>query len=314
MKVYTNIQDFKNVNNPIVTTGTFDGVHIGHRRIINRISEIAKAEHGETVILTFFPHPRMVLFPDDNDLRLINSQKEKIMLLEDAGVDHLIIYPFTREFSRLTAVEYVRDILVNQIGVKKLVIGYDHHFGRNREGDLEQLKEFAPLYDFEVEEIPAQDIDDVRVSSTKVRHALLEGDMKTANKYLQYEFLLNGIVIEGSKVGRSIGFPTANLHVVEDYKLIPADGVYVVKVRVKEQWHYGMINIGYRPTINGDEAKKSIEVHIFNFNEEIYGEVITLSFLQRLRDEEKFESVEALQRQLANDKEKAQQLVAVYES
>jgi riboflavin kinase/FMN adenylyltransferase len=302
VKVYTNIQDFKNVNNPIVTTGTFDGVHVGHRKIISRLKEIAAKEHGETVMLTFFPHPRMVLFPEHNGLQLINTQQEKIDLMERAGVDHLIIYPFTKEFSRLTATEYIRDLLVNTIGLKKLVIGYDHQFGRNREGNLEHLQEVAPMYGFEIEEIPAQDIDDVKISSTKIRKALSEGNIDIANQYLGYEFMLSGLVIPGNKLGRTIGFPTANLQVTEKNKVIPANGVYAVKVRLKDETYQGMLNIGLRPTVNGGNEKQSIEVHIFNFHREIYDEVVTLAICKRIRNEIKFDNVEQLKAQLEQDR------------
>src|SRR4051812_21803731 len=242
MKVYTHIEDFKDVKNPVVTTGTFDGVHLGHQKIISRLKEAAREENGETVLLTFYPHPCMVLFPEDNDLKLINTQEEKIELLEQYGIDHLIIYPFTKEFSRLTSVEFVRNILVNSIGTKRLVIGYNHHFGRNREGSFEHLKEYGPLYGFEVEEIPAKDIDSIEISSTKIRNALQTGDVKTAASYLGHEFSITGKVVDGKKIGREIGYPTANLFVDDKYKIIPADGVYAVKVRHDNSEYGGMLN------------------------------------------------------------------------
>lgn len=301
MKVYTNIDDYQNVNNPVATIGTFDGVHVGHQKIIQRLKEIAKQENGEVVLLTFFPHPRMVLQPENRDLRLINTQEEKIELLERAGVDHLIIYPFTKEFSRLTSVEYVRDILVNQLGVKKLVIGYDHHFGRNREGNFELLVELSELYGFDVEEISAQDIEDVNVSSTKVRKALYDGDLETVSKYLGHEFTLTGTVVEGRKMGTDLGYPTANISVPEFYKIIPADGVYAVKVLVQGKEYRGMLNIGLNPTVV-EEGQRTIEVNIFDFDQNIYGEKATLIFVERLRGEEKFEDLEALRQQIAQDK------------
>lgn len=315
MKIYRSIEEFKNVENPVVTTGTFDGVHLGHRTILNRLKEIAVRNKGETVLLTFFPHPRMVLYPDDNDLKLLNTQDEKIKLLEKTGIDHLIIIPFTKEFSRLTAVEFVRDVLVNKIGVKKLVIGYNHHFGRNREGTLEQLKEYAPTYGFEIEEIPAQDVDNVNISSTKVRDALLDGDVQTANSYLGYDYFLNGTVIKGSRVGQTLGFPTANIEVEEKYKLIPADGVYAVKTELDGEIHNGMLNIGVRPTLNPDgsgqgERKKSIEINIFDFDDDIYDQRLTVYFKARIRDEKKFDDLEALKKQLLIDKEKSISLLA----
>jgi len=300
LKVYTDIIDFKNVKNPVVTTGTFDGVHLGHQKIISRLKEAAREENGETVLLTFYPHPRMVLFPDDNDLKLINTQQEKIELLEQYGIDHLIIYPFTKEFSRLTSVEFVRNILVNSIKTKRLVIGYNHHFGRNREGSFEHLTEYGPLYGFEVEEIPAKDIDSIEISSTKIRNALLSGDVKTAASYLGHDFSLTGRVVDGKKIGRTIGYPTANIFVEDKFKIIPADGVYAVKVRHDNRLYGGMLNIGNNPTVNGKH--KTIEVNIFDFNRDIYEEDATIYFIERLRDEVKFNGLEELTAQLALDK------------
>lgn len=300
MKVYTNIDDFKDVKNPVVTTGTFDGVHLGHQKIISRLKAVASEENGETVLLTFYPHPRMVLFPDDNELKLLNTQEEKIRLLEKSGIDHLIIYPFTKEFSRLTSVEFVRNILVNCIHTKRLVIGYNHHFGRNREGSFEHLKEFGPLYGFEVEEIPAQDIEHIEISSTKIRNALQTGDIETATAYLGHHYSLTGKVEGGQKLGRTIGYPTANISVDDKYKLIPADGVYAVKVEHKGKMYGGMLNIGNNPTIAG--KGRSIEVHIFNFDQDIYGDDATIYFIKRLRDEAKFNGLDELKAALAKDK------------
>ncbi|HET6226963.1 MAG TPA: bifunctional riboflavin kinase/FAD synthetase [Bacteroidia bacterium] len=301
MKVYTNIDDFKGVKNPIVTTGTFDGVHLGHQKLISRLKDVAREEKGETVLLTFSPHPRMVLFPDDNELKLLNSLPEKIELLEKYGVDHLIIYPFTKEFSRLTSIEFVRNILVNSIQTKRLVIGYNHHFGRNREGSFEHLKEYGPLYGFEVEEIPAKDIDHIQISSTKIRNALLIGDVKTANTYLGHEYTLTGTVEKGKQLGRTIGYPTANLLINDQYKLIPGNGVYAVKIKHKNNYYGGMMNIGNNPTVEG--KGKSIEVNIFDFDKDIYGDEVTIYFIDRLRDEVKFNNLEELKEQLAKDKE-----------
>lgn len=301
MKVYTDIDQFKKVNNPIVTIGTFDGVHIGHQQIIQRIKEIAKKVNGETVILTFFPHPRMILNSDD--LKLLTTQEEKIELLKKEGIDHLIIYPFTEAFSKLTYIEFVRNILVEKIGTKKLVIGYDHHFGRNREGSFKHLKEFGIQYEFEVEEIPAQDIDNINISSTKIRKAILEGDIETANLYLGHSYSLRGEVVEGDKIGRVIGFPTANIQVKEHYKLIPANGVYAVDVLYNEQLFKGMLNIGIRPTLHNNQ--QTIEVNIFNFDKSIYGQKLILFFKRRIRNEEKFENIEALKKQLVKDKQTA---------
>ncbi|MEZ7839403.1 MAG: bifunctional riboflavin kinase/FAD synthetase [Flavobacteriales bacterium] len=300
MKIYHSIEEFEGVENAVVTTGTFDGVHVGHSKIIDRLKEIATSINGETVLLTFFPHPRMVLF-SDNDLKLITTKNEKIKLLEAAGIDHLIIHPFSREFSRLSSVEFVRDVLVNKLGTSRLVIGYNHHFGRNREGSFEHLKEYGPMYGFQVEEIHAQDIDAISVSSTKIRKALESGDIRTAKDYLTHDFHLSGIVVKGNNLGHKLGFPTANLKVVDSHKLIPANGVYSVTVSVHQQVYKGMLNIGLRPTIDGEE--KTIEVHILDFEANIYGEEITLTFENWIREEQKFESLEALKVQLELDKQ-----------
>lgn len=308
MKIYQGIEQFEKLEKAVVTTGTFDGVHIGHRTILNRLIEVAKKMKGESVLLTFYPHPRMVL-QEDAELRLLNTIDEKTQLLEKAGIDHLIIHPFTKEFSRTTSLEFVRDLLVNKIGTKKLVIGYDHHFGRNREGSFEHLKEYGPVYGFEVEEIPAQDIDDVNVSSTKIRKALVAGDVKTANNYLGHNFQLNGIVVHGNKVGRELGYPTANIDLQNKYKLIPAEGIYAVKVRLKDESYNGMLNIGRRPTINSGNGEVSIEVNIFDFKKEIYGEKIQLELIERIRDEKKFDSKEELIAEMQKDQVKCERIL-----
>jgi|TARA_B110000977_G_scaffold63759_1_gene86717 riboflavin kinase/FMN adenylyltransferase len=300
VKIYHSLEEFRKVKNAVVTTGTFDGVHVGHITILERLKEIANSVDGETVLLTFFPHPRMVLF-SDNDLKLITSQHEKIDLLRKAGVDHLIIHPFSKVFSRLSSVEFVRDVLVNKIGTSRLVIGYNHHFGRNREGSFEHLKEYGPVYGFQVEEICAQDVDAVSVSSTKIRKALESGDLKTAKVYLGHQFQLSGTVVVGENLGNKIGFPTANIQVLDVHKLIPANGVYAVRVLVREKEYLGMLNIGNRPTVNG--VSKTIEVHIINFNASIYGEEITVVFEGWIRNEQKFKNIEALQCQLLKDKQ-----------
>lgn len=303
MKIYNSIEAFEQVKNAVVTTGTFDGVHEGHKVIIDQLKNIAKKINGETVLLTFFPHPRMVLYPDDNDLRLIDTIEERKKLLETAGIDHLIIHPFTKEFSRLTSLDFVRNILVNQLGVHTLVIGYDHHFGRNREGSFEHLKEFGPIYGFEVEEISAQEVQQVNVSSTKIRNSLVEGKIMTANQFLGHPYSLSGIVVYGDKLGREMGFPTANIEVKEWYKLIPANGVYAVKVFLEDTIYQGMLNIGTRPTINGKD--KTIEVNIFDFNSDIYTKEVKIEFYDRIRDEQKFENLNNLKKQLILDKEKS---------
>lgn len=307
MKVYHSIDEFKQVKGAVVTTGTFDGVHVGHRKIIDRLNQIASNIDGESVLLTFHPHPRMVLFPDDHGLELITTMEEKIQLLEEAGIDNLIIHPFTREFSRITSLDFIRDILVEKIGTSVLVIGYDHHFGRNREGSFEHLKESGPLYGFKVEEISVQDVDDVAVSSTKIRKALQEGDVATAGKYLAHPFQLTGTVIHGDKLGRQIGFPTANIQVADRNKVIPANGVYGCYVLLGEEKFKGMLNIGLRPTVDG--ARRRVEVHIFDFNCDIYGESVTLVLKDRIRDEKKFENIDQLKERLEIDMNLAQQML-----
>lgn len=309
MKVYRNINKFPGCKNAVVTTGTFDGLHIGHRTILSKLKEIASKVDGETVVLTFFPHPRMVLFPD-NDLKLIDTINERIDFLEKEGIDHLIIHPFSKEFSRLSSVEFVREILVNKIGTKKLVIGYNHQFGRNREGSFKHLKEYSSLYGFEVEEIPAKLIDDVDVSSTKIRKALLEGDIKTANTYLNRNFTLSGKVNHGNKIGREIGFPTANIIVEESYKIIPGNGAYAVKVWIDNTAYNAMLNIGYRPTFNS-ESNVKIEVHIFDFDKDIYDKIIKIEFIDRLRNEIKFDNAQELKNQLNIDKNAALKLLNI---
>jgi riboflavin kinase/FMN adenylyltransferase len=282
-------------------------VHIGHQKIIKRLINTAKIEGLQSVILTFFPHPRMVLQKDSN-IKLINTIDERHDILDGLGLDYLIIKTFTHEFSRLSAEDFVKDILVDKLHAKKVIIGYDHRFGRNRNADINDLKAFGGIYGFEVEEISAQDINDVAVSSTKIRKALVEGDMHKANAYLGYTFMLTGNVTKGRGLGKQLGFPTANIAVKEDYKIIPKQGSYIVSALIKDRLVYGMMNIGMNPTVNGN--KQSIEVHFFDFDEDIYGEVIKIDLLHRIRDEEKFESVEALKRQLAIDKHTALQYIS----
>ncbi len=306
MKVYRSIEAYENTGRAAVTIGTFDGVHSGHQVIINQLKNAAKKINGESVLLTFFPHPRMVLYPDDNDLRLLNTINERIKLLDKAGIDHLIIHPFSKEFSRLSSTEFVRDILVNQLNVATLVIGYDHHFGRNREGSFEHLQELAPLYDFKVEEIMAQEIQQINISSTKIRNSLNDGEINAANQFLGYNYFIEGTVVEGNQKGREIGFPTANIKIDEWYKLIPAKGVYAVKAFIDDKTYEGMLNIGTRPTING--TNETIEANIFNFNENIYNKTLRIEFYQRIRNEQKFEKFSDLKTQLEIDREKAIQV------
>lgn len=305
LKVYNKIEDFKQVKNLVATVGTFDGVHLGHQEIIEKLKEVAKQTDGETLLLTFFPHPRMVLFPDDDSLKLINTLKEKTELLASFGLDHLLILPFSLEFSRITPTEYIRDLLIRDIGVKTLVIGYNHQFGRNRKGNFELLEELAPVYGFEVLEITAQEINEIKVSSTKIRRAIESGDISKANKYLRYNFSLSGVVVEGNQIGRKMGFPTANIKVLEKHKLLPGNGVYAVNVKVKNNKYKGMLNIGSRPTINNDAGCSSIEVHLFDMNEEFYNETIQVEFCTQLRLEKKFLNLDELKTQLHKDKESA---------
>lgn len=308
MNVYRHIDEFSSKRNVVLTTGIFDGVHLGHKKIIDQVVKMAQKINGESVLLTFFPHPRMVLYPESNDLKLLNTIDERLELLRQTGIDHLIIHPFSMEFSRITSLDFVRDILVNKLNTKKLVIGYDHHFGKNREGSFEHLKEYGPLYGFEVEEIPAQEIQQINISSTKIRNSLLIGEIQAANQFLGYHYFINGTVVEGSKVGRQIGFPTANIEVDEDYKLIPANGVYAVKIKIEDNNYSGMLNIGIRPTIK--EGDVTIEVNIFNFNQEIYNKPIRIEFFEKIRNEVKFNELTELQQQLNHDKQKVLQLFA----
>jgi riboflavin kinase/FMN adenylyltransferase len=300
VKIYQDFSSIDHIPNPVLTIGTFDGVHIGHQKIINQLNKEAKKIDGESVLFTFYPHPRMVLFPESHGLKLIQTQEEKLNKLKKMGLQNIIVCPFTIDFSHLSALEFVRDYLVNQLHVKKLVIGYDHQFGKNREGSISFLKEISGTYNFEVIEISAQDIDDVNVSSTKIRDAVLNGDIELANDYLGDPFELTGTVIRGKALGRTIGFPTANIFIDSDLKLIPNNGVYAVKVLLNGETLNGMMNIGVRPTVSGNK-QQSIEVNIFDFNEDIYGEQITLHFYSKLRDEKKFNGVEALKEQLKKD-------------
>lgn len=309
MKIYTDLKDFS-ATNPVVTIGTFDGVHLGHRKVIRRLQELAQKVNGETVIFTFYPHPRLVLNADNTDLRLINTLEEKKVLLEAAGIDHLVIYPFTKEFSQLSYIEFVEQILVKQLGMKYLVVGYDHRFGHNREGTYEDLKVFADQLNFKIERQDVLNMDAINVSSTKVRTAISEGDIKTANKYLGYRFFIKGDVVDGKKLGRKIGFPTANIDPQESYKLVPKDGVYAVKVDVDDKRYLGMLNIGVRPTVNNQLDNRSIEVHILGFDKDIYYKNITIHFYQRIRNEQFFGSIDELKAQLAKDKEKVEELLA----
>ncbi len=302
LKIVQNTSNFSVRDETYVTIGTFDGVHFGHQKIIEKLVKEAKKANKKSVVLTFFPHPRMVL-QKDASLKLINTIEERAVLLEKTGLDYLIIHPFSKEFSRMSALEFVRDVLVNQLNISKLIIGYDHHFGKNREGNITQLTEYSHVYNFKVEEIPAQDIDTVSVSSTKVRRALVAGNLKTANNYLGYSFMLNGTVVNGKKLGGTIGYPTANIDIKETYKLIPKNGVYVVKSTIHKKIVFGMMNIGNRPTVNGNH--QTIEVHFFDFNQDLYHQNLTIELIYFLRDEQKFDGIDSLVSQLKKDEETA---------
>lgn len=301
MRIYNNIDEFTAVKNAVVTIGTFDGVHIGHRKIISGIKELADSTDGETVILTFFPHPRMILHPEDESLKLITTIIEKAQLMEALGVDHLIITPFSRDFSNQTAEEYIRDVLVNKIGTKKIVIGYDHRFGKDRQGGLDDLLRLGPVYGFDVAEIPEQDINEVAISSTRIRKALLNGQIDLANSFLGYPFFITGTVTRGDQLGRQLGYPTANILIAETYKLIPSDGIFAVTVHVAGIGYKGMAYIGSRPTVNG--LTRNIEVNIFDFDKEIYNQPIRMDFHHYVRGDIKFASLDELKVQLAKDRE-----------
>ncbi len=300
MKIYHGIDDFVRLEYAVVTSGTFDGVHVGHQKILARLTELANKQKGETVVITFWPHPRLVLHPEDTSLKLLNTFEEKASLLKAQGIQHLIRIPFTKEFSQLSSEEFITQVLVETIGTKKLVIGYDHHFGKNREGSFDQLKENGPRYGFDVEEISRQDIDHIGVSSTKIRNALDMGDITTANHFLGNAYSISGRVVIGDKLGRLLGYPTANIEIDTSYKLIPADGIYAVTILHEQAYYKGMLYIGNRPTING--TKRNIEVNIFDFDNEIYGETLTVYFHQLIRNDNKFNDLEGLKNQLTIDK------------
>ena len=308
MKVYNSVEEFPGLENAVVTIGTFDGVHAGHNKIIQRLNDVARETKGETVLLTFFPHPRMVLQPDDSDLKLITTMEERTLLLEKNGIHQLIVQPFSKEFSRISATEFVRDVLLSKIGMKTLVIGYDHHFGRNREGSYKELEEMASMYGFRLEEISKQVIDEVAVSSTKIRKALLLGDVEAANKLLGHDFTLRGEVIKGDRIGTSLGFPTANIKIRESYKLIPEDGIYAVMVEVDGELHKGMLYLGTRPTVDG--KKHTSEVNILDFNRDIYGKTITVFLKTRIRGDMHFENLEQLKEKMKEDLRNATKLLS----
>ena len=299
MKIHKGVESFQRLSKAVVTTGTFDGVHLGHAKMLNKLVEIGQVNKSETVLMTFFPHPRIVLFPD-HDLKLINDIDENIELFKNYNIDHLIIQNFDKEFSRLTSLDYIRDILIKKIGLKNLVIGFNHHFGRNREGSLENLNEYADLYDFDIHQVDSYSIDKKSVSSTKIRNAINLGDVQLVNSYLGYSFTFSGIVSKGKGRGKSMGFPTANIILENKNKIIPKFGVYAVNIIYNQIRYKGMLNIGMNPTFNNPE--RSIEVHIFDFNKEIYGSKLSIELVDRIRNEKKFNNPDELKNQLAIDK------------
>ena len=306
MKIKT-AADYKRIKNSVVTIGTFDGVHVGHQKIINRLVHIAETNKLQALVLTFFPHPRMVV-QKDSSIKLINTIDEKAAQLQQLGVDHLVLKEFTKTFSRLSALEYVRDVLVNKLKVKHIIVGYDHHFGRNRTATIEDLIEFGKFYGFEVTQIDAQEVGDVAVSSTKIRAALREGNMRVANDFLGYNFMLTGTVVKGKGLGANLSFPTANIFIEEPYKLIPKQGVYLVQSKIENQLVYGMMNIGKNPTVSQDN-KTHIEVHFFNLDANLYSKTLKIELLEHLRSEIKFPNIEALKVQLEKDKALAQKRI-----
>ncbi len=301
MRIYNNISEITTLQNTIVTIGTFDGVHLGHQKIIKRLLEIKQQQGGETVLFTFAPHPRKVLFPEQKDLRLITTTEEKCELLKQFGIDHVLVYPFTKAFSKMQATDYVAEIIAKALHTKTLVIGYDHRFGSDREGNIDTLKALSVVNHFVVEEIPVQEINMLNVSSSRIRKAIDSGDINTANIYLGYHFFISGEVVKGKQLGRTIGYPTANIVIHDEDKLIPKIGVYAVNVLIGDKTYKGMLNIGTNPTTDFDNKVK-IEVNIFDFDLELYGQIIKVEFVKRIRDEQKFANLDELKQQLANDK------------
>jgi riboflavin kinase/FMN adenylyltransferase len=299
LKIYQSISDFSTDRKTIITIGTFDGVHLGHQSILDLMKKATHEGQYESIVLTFFPHPRMVL-QQDSSIKLLNTIDEKATLLEKFGIDNLIIHPFDATFSNLSAEEFVKKILVDKLNIHKIIIGHDHRFGKNRTADINDLVAFGEKYNFEVEQISAKEVDEIAISSTKIRKALLEGEIKLANQFLGYPYFISGSVIEGKKIGRTIGFPTANIEIAENYKLLPKNGVYIVSSTIKNTLYYGMMNIGNNPTLG--ENEQTIEIHFFNLNESIYNEKLEISFLEHIRDEHKFDSITELKAQLENDK------------
>jgi riboflavin kinase/FMN adenylyltransferase len=300
LNLFHSIDTYCSTKKTIATIGTFDGVHIGHQQILNKLILSAKNEGCESLILTFFPHPKMVL-QNHSDIKLLNTIDERIELLSNTDLDHLIIHPFNNEFAMLSAEDFVKNILVDKLNIHKIIIGYDHHFGRNRTANINDLIVFGKKYNFEVEQISVQEIQKVSVSSTKIRTAIENGNIELANEYLGYSYFFEGIVQKGKQIGRTIGFPTANIKVKENYKLIPKNGVYIIKSFINNLTVFGMMNIGTNPTVNGNN--QSIEVHFIDFDGDLYNQNIRITVLKHLREEQKFDSIELLKNQLEKDKQ-----------
>jgi riboflavin kinase/FMN adenylyltransferase len=307
MKVHYGFESFKNIKNPIVTVGTFDGVHYGHQKIIQRLQKIAKKNNGESVLLTFDPHPRKVLL-NDQGLKLIHTVKEKINILEKLGLDHLVIYPFTKEFSKFSAKTYIDELLVKKLGTHTLVIGYDHHFGNDREGNIDLLKKYEKSNPFYLEEIKAHEIEEIKISSTKVRRAIENGNIHLVDDYCGHFYEFSGEVVHGNGIGKTIGTPTANIQLNSNEKIIPLDGVYAVICQIKDANFKGIMNIGYKPTVNKGE-KRTIEIHLFDFNKDVYELELRAKVIERIRDEVKFSSLESLKSQILKDNENAKKIL-----
>jgi len=299
LKIYHSTKDLK-INNPVLTVGTFDGVHLGHRKILKTLVEHAKAINGEAVVFTLYPHPRKVLFPETNNLFFLNTIEDKAKLLEEIGIKHFVVYPFTKDFASFSSCYFIEKILYNQLNIKQLIVGYDHHFGKDKQGDFEILKKCTSKFNIEIFKVNAFEQDGVTISSTKIRNELLYGNVELANKYLNYKYSIQGKIISGNKIGRKIGFPTANIE-VDKSKLVPANGVYAVEVFISDFQYKGMLNIGTRPTIDNN-SEKNIEVHIFDFQGNVYGCVLKINFLKFIRNEKKFNNIEDLRLQLIEDK------------
>jgi riboflavin kinase/FMN adenylyltransferase len=307
LKIYTDLAEYTSKNKTFVTIGTFDGVHIGHQKVLSNLVLSAEKNNASSVLLTFFPHPRMVL-QKNTDIKLINTLEERIELLKKTGLDSLVIHEFTEDFAEKTALDFVKNVLVDHLKIAKLIIGYDHRFGKNREGNFDQLSDYGKIFGFEVNKISQQEIDHITISSTKIRKAIELGNIEEANRYLGYHFMLKGDIVKGNNLGEKIGFPTANLSIKESYKLLPKTGSYIVKSELENQTVYGMMNIGYNPTVKG--KKQTIEIHFFDFNKDLYGKKIQIDVLKFLRDEQKFDSVEVLKKQLVNDRQKSLKIIA----